>query len=658
MTLLTKPHLKIFIFLLMVTLLGPVFASSKPFVVPEIKEWKSGNGDFTINQDTRIVYNANHDEVKAIANLLSQDIAQMFGFTPSVVRGKAKAGDIVLNLSSTKYRYEEEYKMVISNQLVITAPKNIGLLWATRTLLQLAEQDQKRSLQHGTVYDYPDYPVRGFMLDCGRKFVPMSYLNDLVKIMSYYKMNTLHIHLNDNGFKQHFEHDWQKTYSAFRLESDTYPGLAAYDGHYTKAEFREFQLNAKKYGVEIIPEIDVPAHSLCFVKYNPEIGSQKYGLDHLDLFSPKTYEFVDGLIDEYLGGDDPVFIGDRFNIGTDEYSNEDQKVVEQFRYFTNYYINKIESYGKQACLWGSLTHAKGETPVKADNVILSNWNNDFANPVEMIDLGYRLVSMHDWHIYIVPGAPYYFDYLDIENLYNNWTPNLIGKHLFAERHPSIIGGMFALWNDHVGNGISIKDIHHRIYPSLHTIATKTWSAHLKKPYSFNEFNTKRHFLSEAPGVNQLGRVGTPNSKVFTAEQMTQDSSTGITEIGYDYTVSFTLHPQQEEKGTYLFRSPNSVFYLSDPINGMMGYERDGYLNTFRYRVDKGKSVDVKIAGNASSVTLYINKELVDHMNIQKRFFNGGVDSTAYYRTLVFPLEKTGTFNSQISNVEVFNYYID
>lgn len=123
MTLLTKPHLKIFIFLLMVTLLGPVFASSKPFVVPEIKEWKSGNGDFTINQDTRIVYNANHDEVKAIANLLSQDIAQMFGFTPSVVRGKAKAGDIVLNLSSTKYRYEEEYKMVISNQLVITAPK-------------------------------------------------------------------------------------------------------------------------------------------------------------------------------------------------------------------------------------------------------------------------------------------------------------------------------------------------------------------------------------------------------------------------------------------------------------------------------------------------------------------------------------------------------
>ena len=85
--------------------------------------------------------------------------------------------------------------------------------------------------------------------------------------MSYYKMNTLQIHLNDNGFKQYFDHNWGKTYAAFRLESDTYPGLTAFDGFYTKAEFREFQKWSVNYGIEIIPEIDVPAHSLCFPKY-------------------------------------------------------------------------------------------------------------------------------------------------------------------------------------------------------------------------------------------------------------------------------------------------------------------------------------------------------------------------------------------------------
>ena len=60
------------------------------------------------------------------------------------------------------------------------------------------------------------------MIDCGRKFIPMSYLQDLVKIMAYYyKMNTLQVHLNDNGFKQYFDNNWDKTYAAFRLESET-----------------------------------------------------------------------------------------------------------------------------------------------------------------------------------------------------------------------------------------------------------------------------------------------------------------------------------------------------------------------------------------------------------------------------------------------------
>lgn len=64
----------------------------------------------------------------------------------------------------------------------------------------------------------------------------MPYLQDLVKIMAYYKMNTLQVHLNDNGFKQYFEHNWDKTYAAFRLESDTYPGLTARDGSYSKKD--------------------------------------------------------------------------------------------------------------------------------------------------------------------------------------------------------------------------------------------------------------------------------------------------------------------------------------------------------------------------------------------------------------------------------------
>ena len=118
--------------------------------------------------------------------------------------------------------------------MTLSALTPTGLYWSTRTLLQIAEQTSGHQLPKGTIRDYPDYPIRGFMIDCGRKFIPMSYLQDLAKIMAYYKMNTLQVHLNDNGFKQYFEHNWDKTYAAFRLESDTYPGVTARDGSYSK----------------------------------------------------------------------------------------------------------------------------------------------------------------------------------------------------------------------------------------------------------------------------------------------------------------------------------------------------------------------------------------------------------------------------------------
>lgn len=250
--------------------------------------------------------------------------------------------------------------------------------------------------------------------------------------MAYYKMNTFQIHLNDNAFKQYFEHDYSKTNAAFRLECDTYPGLTAQDGYYTKKEFIELQKLAESLGVEIIPEIDVPAHSLAFTQYKPEIGSKEYGMDHLDLFNPETYTFVDGLLREYLEGDEPVFRGKRVHIGTDEYSNKKKEVVEKFRYFTDYYIRFVEKFGKQACIWGALTHAKGDTPVKSDNVVMGAWYNGYANPADMIKQGYKLISIPDGLLYIVPAAGYYYDYLNTEYLYKNWTPAHIGKEIFPK----------------------------------------------------------------------------------------------------------------------------------------------------------------------------------------------------------------------------------
>ena len=628
----------------------------KPFVVPELKQWTGKDGNFTPGKDTRIVCTSQNPELLRIARMFADDYQQMFGQTLSVAQGKATSGDFVLSLSADKKLGEEGYAIKITDRVTISAPTPTGLYWSTRTLLQLAEQNQERSLPQGTIRDYPDYPLRGFMIDCGRKFIPMAYLQDLVKIMAYYKINTLQVHLNDNGFKQYFEHNWDKTYAAFRLESETYPGLTARDGSYSKKEFIDFQNQAASNFVEIIPEIDVPAHSLALTHYKPEIGSKEYGMDHLDLFKPETYEFVDALFKEYLEGDNPVFVGKRVHIGTDEYSNAKKDVVEKFRAFTDHYIRFVEGFGKQAVVWGALSHAKGDTPVKSENVVMNAWYNGYADPATMIKDGYQLISIPDGLVYIVPKADYYYDYLNEPYLYKEWTPAHIGKAVFDEKHPSILGGMFAIWNDHVGNGISVKDIHHRIFPPLQTLSVKMWTgAQTGIPYE--TFNEKRALLSEAPGVNQLARIGKKPELVYERSTVAPGSTSDYPEIGYNYTVSFDITGAKESEGTELFRSPNAVFYLSDPIRGMMGFARDGYLNTFPYKVNPGEKATIQIEGDNCSTTLRVNGKVVDEMNTQKLYFNAGKDSMNYVRTLVFPLEKAGNFNSKVQNLKVYNYCV-
>lgn len=623
----------------------------KPFVIPELKEWKGADGMFVINGATRVVYEPGNAETGRIASQFADDYREMFNGSLAVAAGKGKSGDIVLRLRNDKKMPAEGYNISIGKQVVVTAPEPIGLYWATRTLLQMAEQSDDRALPYGDIHDFPDYGVRGFMLDCGRKFIPLEFLEDYVKIMSYYKMNTFQIHLNDNAFHKFYNWDWDKTYSAFRLESDTYPGLAAEDGHYTKQEFIDLQKLAEKHFVDIIPEIDVPAHSLALTQYKPEIGSRKYGMDHLDLFKPETYEFVDNLFKEYLEGEEPVFRGKRVHVGTDEYSNKDKEVVEKFRSFTDHYIKFVEGYGKQACVWGALTHAAGDTPVKSDNVVMSAWYNGYADPVQMAKDGYKLISIPDGLLYIVPNAGYYYDYLNTRYLYDNWTPVQVGKAVFPDKDPAILGGMFAVWNDHAGNGISTKDIHNRAFPAMQTLAVKMWTGK-DADVPFDRFDAMRKNISEAPGVNQSGRIGKKGGLVYQQATVEPNSTLPHREVGNTYKVTFDLDGKPETWGTELFRSPTAVFYLSDPITGMLGYARDGYLNTFPYRV-KGEKVSITVEGDSASTRLYIDDKLIENKDIARKYFNAGKDSMNYIRTLVFPLEKSGDFRSAVSNLKVY-----
>jgi hexosaminidase len=641
---------RIFIISFLAAFLLPIAAigmNEKPFVVPELRNWKGAEGSFMPTELT-ISVQGQDEEATRIANAFAEDYNTMFGKKLTV--SDSKTADFIFRIKKDKALGDEGYRIKISKNVLVTAPTYKGLFWATRTLLQMSESNL--ALPQGEIEDYPEYSLRGFMIDAGRKFFPLSMLRDYVKILAYYKMNTFQIHLNDCSASFTFQYDLDKTYTAFRLESETFPGLAARDGYYTKQEFIDFQIFAEQNYVNILPEIDVPAHSLAFTRYKPEIASKDYGKDHLDLFNDETYKFLDALFKEYIAGPNPVFRGERVGIGTDEYSNKDTAVVEKFRYFTDYYLKYVKSFGKKPFLWGSLTHAAGKTPVTSDDVWMEAWYNGYADPKTMVQEGYKLISIPDGLVYIVPNAGYYYDYLNEKYLYEKWTPANVGKETFPEKDPAILGGMFAVWNDMRLNGITTKDVHYRCFPAVQTIATETWTGR-NKTLSYEDYDAKRQMLSEAPGVNVAGyfKKGT----VLDVKNLEPNTNGKYDEIGYSYKISFDIDAVKEEKGTILTQSDDAIFYLSDPSSGLISWMQDGYFNRFFYQFYPGEKAHVEIVGNPEGTSLYVNGKLIENKNRDSVYFRK--DEKTYRRmpriySLTFPLKKTGDFKSTITNFKV------
>lgn len=624
-----------------------------PFTIPEITHWQGGEGRYVPTASARIVAGTDAEQV---ARQLAADYRQMFGKTLKVVAKAPAEGNITLRRVSDASLGDEGYRFTVGRGVLIEGQTDQALLWGTRTLLQIAEQSTDRSLPCGTATDRPQFAMRGFMIDCGRKFIPMSYLQKLIRVMAYYKMNTLQVHLNDCAFPAYFDDDWEKTYAAFRLQSDWFPGLTAKDGFYTKKDFRQLQSDARSMGVTIVPEIDVPAHSLCFSHYRPELGSKKYGPDHLDLFNPAVYTFIDSLFTEYIAGPDPVFTGPYVHVGTDEYSNADTAVVERFRYFTDHCIRLVERLGKKAAVWGSLTHAKGHTPVKSNGVLMNLWYNGYAAPLDMKREGFDLLCIPDGYVYIVPAAGYYYDYLNTQFLYDKWTPRVVGDVTLEAGDPQLRGGMFAVWNDHCGNGITVRDVHHRVMPALQVVATKCWTADgTARPYA--EYEAGRQLLSEAPGVNFLARPKGEKRCVLSLPTLKAGSRLPMEAIGYDWSVSFKLSGKSEAKGTALTLDDDATLWLSDPVAGMMAFSRDNYTDELNYRVAEGEEAEILLEGTNRWTRLYVNGRLVSNLEPHTILCGKAKKAMHLQRTLVFPLEKTGAFKSRVSDFRVYNYLL-
>lgn len=659
--------------------------NAKPFVIPSLREWVGAEGNFVLTSKSRIVVDAkNATTLMQAAKVFQNDLFELCKVKPAVLVGIPKAGDIFMSLDGNASELGAEgYSLSIKDYVSINAAQYKGAFWGTRSILQILEQDTKlSSLPKGIARDYPKYEVRGFMLDVGRKYFTIDFLRDYVKMMSYYKMGDFQLHLSDNAFVQHYDNDWGKTYSGFRLENERYPELPTKGEFYTKKEFIDLQLLAESYGINIIPEIDVPAHSLAFSKAFPQIASKEYGKDHLDIKNPETYTIIENVFKEYLEGDSPVFRFKEVHIGTDEY---DKKEAEPFRKFTDHFIKYVQSFGKDVRVWGALTHAQGITPVTSKGVTMNAWYNGYADPLKMKELGYPLISTPDGLLYIVPAAGYYYDYLNIKHLYNTWEPLTIGNVIFKKGDPFIRGGMFAVWNDVAKNGITAQDVTDRVFPAIQVLSEKMWSG-TNTAVDFNGFSANAKNINEGPGLNLRGiikakdplvlnfalkgkdkikekqyvnYVADGKQKALNLKQKDSYVKLPYEEIGYNYTVSFAINPSENNAANaVLFHSKHATVKLKQGNTSNLGFSHEGKDYDFGISIPENKWTNIAITGDNNSTTLYLNGQLAKKLSREKIPTGHKNDSIWIMKTLFFPLNTIGdgqnSFIGKMKNLKVFN----
>lgn len=652
--------------------------NAEPEVIPSLREWYGDTGHYKLTQSSRIVIAPNDEAVlRKAGELTREDLLDLTGYSLEVVAGKPHAGDIYLAIDpSLSWLGDEGNVFKVDQYVSITSSSATGAFFGTRTALQIIKQHDDHTIPRGEARDYPKYEQRGLMIDVARKYFTLDFLQDYVKLLSWYKMNMFQIHLNDDVGTPFAD----GTNAAYRLESTTYPGLASSNGHYTKQEFKELQLMGMDYGVNIIPEIDTPGHSRAFTTYNPALGTDH----HLDISKPETIDFVKSLFNEYLDGDDPTFIGPDVHIGTDEYWGSD---TERFRWYMDMLVKHINSKGKHPHMWGGLTQYNGTTPI-SNQATMDIWHEPYGAPQQAVDLGFDVINSQNVYMYIVPTV--YGNYLNTQFLYDEWEPVKWETTTLPLGHPRVKGGMFSMWNDASDvNGLSMDDAHIRLLPGIQVVAEKMWTG-TREDKSFARFEQRTKLVGEAPNADRSHsiQVNHPDNLVmqYLFEQDFKDESgngfdgnavnvdiaegkygqgarfnggqsyieTPIDAIGFGWTASMWIKPDRNNpNNAVLMESPVGTLKLKQGSSGKLGFTKEHYNSTFNYVVPEGKWTHILLKGDDKGVSLFVNlDEYVERLEMQ----------FPKMHTLVLPTLRIGSethsFKGELDNVFIYNKAIE
>lgn len=471
-----------------------------PNIIPMPRVCYEKDGWFTIGNNIEIL---SSEETKEHAEALLNYIRPCFtAFSGKVVITDdlkvRNTSDIVFIKES--HINKESYKIDIDNDnFVIRAGAKAGFNYAVTTLLQLLnvfeiKNTDKITVDNIHIEDEPRFEWRSYMLDEARHFFGEQEVLRLLDIMALHKLNKFHWHLSDDqGFRIELD-KFPKLTEVGSKRSDTqiggwnskrYKG-AGHSGFYTKEQIKRIVKYAEDRNIEIIPEIDVPGHTLAMIAAYPMLScnkenvavSTKFGVMETILCAgdEKVYEFVCEMLDEIC----ELFPGRYFHIGGDEVPKTSWEKCsvcqEKMRSLgiSNYtelhinFMNRIASYlktkSKTAIVWDDIVSDKLN-----ENVIIQYYTTaNRPNAITQIRKG---------RAFIISRSPsFYFDYpYAMISLGKVYSTNLLleeFEELDVEWHNNILGAEACLWTEWVYDR---EKLDFNTLPRMTALAERTWS---------------------------------------------------------------------------------------------------------------------------------------------------------------------------------------
>ncbi len=318
---------------------NPGTAPERYRLVPWPQRVDARAGAFPVGAGTRLVLSDPASaQLRSAAEFLSEYVQAALGTKLQVSASPAPQGErnaIALQLRADPAIPEEGYRLSVTPQLVtLTARTPAGIFHGVQTLRQLlpVRGEGGSAIPAVEIADAPRFAYRGMHLDVGRHFFPPSFVKRYIDLLAAYKFNTFHWHLTeDQGWRIQVKRYPRLTeVGGCRKETqvakhrDPFVGDGKrYCGYYTQDEVRDVVAYAAARHVTIVPEIEMPGHSVAAIAAYPQLGCRdsvpevrtKWGISD-DILCPKeeTFAFLEGVLTEVMA----LFPGERIHIGADE----------------------------------------------------------------------------------------------------------------------------------------------------------------------------------------------------------------------------------------------------------------------------------------------------------------------------------------------------